>query len=201
ANGTAPLSYQWQFDGVPIGGATGTSYTRSSVQPADAGSYSVVVSNTFGSATSANAPLTVDVPPSITTQPQDQNVNQGAGAAFDVVGSGTTPLSYQWQLNGVGIAGATTSSYTLNNVQPADAGTYTVIVTNTAGSVTSSNAILTVNLPPSIGTQPQDQTVAQGMDATFTVAATGTAPLSYQWLFNGNGIPGASGASYTRTNA
>jgi len=200
-SGTAPLNYQWQFNGASISGATGTSYTLTSVQPAEAGSYSAVVSNAWGSATSAAALLAVSVPPSITAQPQDQNANQGAGATFSVVASGTALLSYQWRQNGVGISGATGSTYAPNNVQPADAGTYSVVVTNTAGSVTSSNAILTVNLPPSITTQPQSQTIAQGTTATFTVAATGTAPLSYQWLLNGTGIPGASDTSYTRTNA
>jgi GH25 family lysozyme M1 (1,4-beta-N-acetylmuramidase) len=201
AGGTAPLGYQWQFDGGAIGGATSTCYTRTNVQPADAGSYSVIVTNAFGTIPSAAAVLAVNVPPTITAQPQDQEVTQGANVTFSLSASGTAPLSCQWRRNGGNITGATTVIYTLNNVQSGDQGTYSAVVTNVAGSATSSNAVLTVDVPPSISTQPQDQTVAAGADATFTVAATGTAPLSYQWLFNGSGIPGATDTSFTRTNA
>jgi hypothetical protein len=90
------------------------------------------------------------MPPAITTQPQPQTVNQGGTAAFSVSATGTTPLNYQWKFNGTNIGGATASSYTRNNAQPADAGSYSVVVTNVAGSVTSSNAMLTVNVPPVI---------------------------------------------------
>ena len=76
-----------------------------------------------------------------------QNVNQGGNAAFSVTATGTSPLSYQWRFNGASIGGATASSYTRSNVQTGDAGSYSVIVTNVAGTVTSSNAVLTVNVP------------------------------------------------------
>jgi Immunoglobulin domain len=83
-------------------------------------------------------------PPSINTQPQSQTVDQGASAAFNVAADSTAPLSYQWQFNGVNISGATTNSLLLENVQPANAGNYVVMISNYGGSVTSSNAFLTV---------------------------------------------------------
>jgi len=203
ASGSTPLSYQWRLDGANIAGATASSYTRSNVQPADAGSYSVVVTNLAGTATSANAVLTVLVPPTITTQPLSQTVTQGLNATFTVAASGTTPFSYQWRFNGTPIGGATASSYTRSNVQPGDAGSYSVVVTNLAGTATSANAVLTVVVPPDppvIVTQPQGQTVLLGGTASFNVVATGSAPLSYQWRFNGADIGGATASSYTRAN-
>ncbi|HOX63891.1 MAG TPA: immunoglobulin domain-containing protein [Verrucomicrobiota bacterium] len=198
ATGTAPLTYQWRLNGTAIAGATQSSYTKSNVQPADGGNYSVVVSNSGGNATSANALLTVIVPPSITTQPASQAVNQGSTATFSVVATGTTPLAYQWRFNGNAIAGATQSSYSKGNAQPADGGNYSVVITNSGGSVTSANALLTIIVPPSILTQPANQTVNLGGTASFSVVASGTAPLTYQWRFNGTDIIGATLDNYTK---
>src|SRR5207245_10132641 len=74
---------------------------------------------------------------------------------------------------------------------------FTVVVSNSAGSVTSSVATLTVVVPPSITNQPASQTITAGQTATFSVTASGTAPLSYQWSKNGTAISGATSASYT----
>ena len=203
ATGTAPVYYQWRFNGTGIGGATSSSYTKVNAQPNDAGLYSVIVSNTAGVAISSNAALTVNVPPSITTQPQSQTVFVGANPTFSVVAAGTAPLSYQWQFNGTNIASATDSSYTRNNAQLSDAGNYSVVVANVAGTTTSSNAALTVlpvNIAPSITTQPQSQVVKQGTNVIFSVGASGTPAPSYQWRFNTTNIAGATSTSYSRTN-
>src|SRR5207237_3790278 len=112
----------------------------------------------------------------------------------------TAPLSYRWRFNTVTITGATNSSLTLFNVQAAKAGSYSVVVTNMAGTATSTGAVLTVNAPPLITTAPKSQSVKAGANVIFTAAATGTAPLSYQWKFNGVKIPGAIAASYTLNN-
>src|SRR6266481_833493 len=96
-------------------------------------------------------------PPAITSQPQSQTVVQGSNATFTVTAFGTAPLSFQWSFNGAPVDGATASSYTRTNVQPGDAGDYFVVVTNTAGSATSSNATLTVRSSPMIVTDPQSQ--------------------------------------------
>ena len=104
----------------------------------------VAIGAVTGNMYEQNFVLGGSVPPSITTQPQGQSISQGANATFTVTADGTTPLSYQWRLYATNIAGATASSYTRNNVQPADAGPYSVVVTNVAGTVTSSNALLSV---------------------------------------------------------
>src|SRR4029077_7743916 len=159
----------------------------------DSGStFDVVVSNTAGTVTSAAATLTVNpapVAPTITTQPANQTVTAGQTATFAAVATGTAPLSYQWQKNGGNIAGATATSYTTPATTTTDSGsTFRLIVSNTAGTVTSAAATLTVNpapVAPSITTQPGNQTVTAGQTATFTAVATGSAPLSYQWQKNG----------------
>ena len=147
ASGTAPLSYQWRFNGTNLSGATLTSYTRTNVQPVDAGNYSVLITNSLGSVTSSIATLTVNIsntPPAITTQPQSLTVLAGQTATFGVTATGSTPLNYQWRFNGTNLNGANSTNLTRLNAQPSDAGIYSVVVTNGAGSVTSSNAALTI---------------------------------------------------------
>ncbi len=142
--------------------------------------------------------------PSITTQPASQTVTAGSSATFTVAASGTAPLSYQWRFNGSNISGATNASYTLSNAQSANAGSYSVVVSNSAGSATSNNATLTISstaTAPAITTQPASQTINAGGSATFSVTASGTAPLSYQWRFNGANISGATSSSYSLSNA
>src|SRR5213078_3680465 len=140
------------------------------------------------------------VGPTITTQPVSQTVTAGQAATFTVVAAGTAPLSYQWQKNGANISGATSASYVTPATTSSDNGaTFDVVVSNSAGTVTSNAATLTVNaaaVGPTITTQPVSQTVTAGQTATFTVVAAGTAPLSYQWQKNGANISGATSASY-----
>lgn len=103
-------------------------------------------------ATLSSAP--VNAAPVITTQPQSQSVNVGANVVFSVVATGTPNPTYQWNKNGSAISGATGTTLSITNAQTTDAGTYTVTVTNSLGSVTSEGATLTVNTvsrPPSSG--------------------------------------------------
>jgi len=154
-----------------------------------------------GSDSSPSSSQVNPVPPAITTQPASETVSTGQTATFTVAATGTAPLSYQWQKNGTAIGGATAASYTTAATTAADNGDqFTVVVSNAAGSVTSKAAALTVSsalVAPTITTQPASQTVSTGQTATFTVTATGTAPLSYQWQKNGTVIGGATAARYT----
>ena len=145
---------------------------------------------------------TNDVPllAAIAVPPQGQAVLQGGSATFSVLASSAAPLSYQWRHNGTAIPGATASTYTIDNVQPASAGAYAVVVSSFVGGVISGDALLTVNVPPAISAQPQDLTVALGATAAFSVGALGDAPLSYQWSFNGTAIAGATGSGYAKAN-
>ena len=201
ATGSA-LTFQWKKNGTAIPGATSSSYTTPPTSGADNGAvFLVSVSNSAGSV-SSNARLTVSdtaMAPAITSQPADQSAITGQTATFSVTATGTS-ISYQWQKNGTNITGATSSSYTTPAASMADSGArYSVSVSNSLGSITSSNATLTVTaavVAPAITTQPAAQTVADGQAATFSVTATGTSP-GYQWKKNGTDIPGATSSTYT----
>jgi hypothetical protein len=148
ATGNAPLRYQWRKNGINIPGATRPSYTTPATTSADNGTkFSVVVTNAIGSVTSNDATLTVvaATPPAITTQPADRTVRAGQTARFNVVASGTPPLAYQWRKNGTDISGATAATYTTPPVTADDDGAhFSVVVSNSAGSVTSDDALLKV---------------------------------------------------------
>jgi len=192
-------TYQWQKDGNDITGATTSSYTISNATTADAGTYTCVISNSCGSVTTQPAGLTVSEQPAITTQPQGGTVCEGQAFTFSVDATGGA-LTYQWQKDGNDIQGATSSSYIIDIVSTADAGDYTVVVTNSCGSVTSNVATLTVNPLPEIITQPQGGDICSGEDWTFTVVANGS-NLSYQWQHNGNNISGATTNALTISGA
>ena len=199
ATGTLPFGYQWRFNNASIASATNSSYTRSNLQISDAGSYSVVVTNSAGSATSSDAALTVNSvnsAPTITTQPQSLVVTQNNNAIFIVAANGTPPPTFQWRFNGANISGATTTSYTVTNAQPADAGSYSVAVTNVAGTSNSANAILTVRIPVSITVSPASQLAPLGSNVNFTVAAEGDPAPAFQWRFRGTNISGANNSVF-----
>src|SRR6267378_4917135 len=204
AAGTLPLSYQWEKNNANIGGATLSTYTTPATVASDSGAtFNVIVTNSAGSVTSASATLTVNGSSAITitTHPVSQSVTIGQTATFSVTAtSGTLPLNYQWQKNNANIAGATLSTYTTPaTVAPDGGATFDVIVTNSAGSVTSASATLTVNTSSAITitTQPVSQSVTIGQTATFSVTATsGTLPLNYQWQKNGANIAGATLSTY-----
>ena len=114
-----------------------------SIKTTNAGAYAVTVSNAFPPPVTASATLTVSVPPAITQQPKSQSVLIGSTATFTVGYTGTPPLAFQWRRNDIGIPGATSPTLVINNVQSANAGTYTVRISNSLNSVTSDPAMLT----------------------------------------------------------
>jgi hypothetical protein len=150
AGGTSPFTYQWKKDGNNLAGATGANFALAGAQASDAGSYTVVVTNSAGSATSAAATLVVNaipVAPSITSQPLSVAVKAGSPVSFTVAATGSAPLTYQWKKNGVVLAGSTGATYSIASAQRADAGSYTVVVSNLALSTTSNAATLVVRSP------------------------------------------------------
>jgi len=144
ARSSLPLGYQWQFTGTNINLATNASLILSNAKTNQAGYYAVLVTNANGSILSSNAVLTVLSPPSIWIQPTNKTVITNGTAIFSVTAKGSLPLSYQWGFNGTNLSLATNDLLMLFNVQLKQAGSYSVTVTNQAGSVTSSNVLLSV---------------------------------------------------------
>lgn len=209
---------QFSFSGpsLPVVLTTGQSYTATvTFNPSAAQTYSGVVvltrangqtisiplSGTGSGTTTPSTPPSGAVAPTISSQPASAKIVAGQTAIFNVAATGTAPIKYQWKRNGAMIAGANSSTYTTPAVTTADNNaTFAAVVSNTAGSATSSAATLTVSaaaVAPTITTQPASQTISSGKTATFTVAATGTGPLMYQWAKGGVAISGANAASYT----
>ena len=143
-------SYQWKKNGVDIAGATGPSLTLTNVQLADTADYTVLVTNTSLSQLSAPATLVVNQTPLILTQPANVTTVDGINASFSVTVTGYPAPTFQWKKNGVDIPGATGSTLDLTGLLATDAGSYTVVVTNSLGSATSAAATLVVNSQPNV---------------------------------------------------
>ena len=206
--GTPPLRYQWKQNGTPIVGATSSSYVTPATTRSMSGTqFTVIISNSYGSATSNPAVLTVHAAvaaPIVSVEPKNVTVTASQPAIFSVAATGTGPFSYQWMRNGVAIRGANSATYDIASTSVSDSGAgFNAVVANSAGSATSNTAILTVTpvtpatVPAEISVQPVNQTVRVGASATFSLAATGTSPLTYQWNKNGVAISGATQATYT----
>src|SRR5262249_21799076 len=153
---------------------------------AQAGFYSVRVANDAGAVFSSDAQLTVRVPPIITQQPTTVAVRPGSNATFSVTALGDAPLVFRWFFNGTNaLANATNATLSLSNVQPAQEGTYGVVVSTSVGVASSATASLLVRQPPSILQQPTSLTATQGQSVQFSVIAGGDGPFTYQWFLNG----------------
>jgi hypothetical protein len=224
ATGTAPLTYAWYKEGRLVASGSNADLVLASVAPSDGGTYRLVVSNAAGSAVSESASLTVTAAsgggsgsgsgggstpgsgsspaataPAITTQPAATTAATGTKVTFSVVATGTAPLRYRWYKDGREIERAESATYELSSARVDHAGLYSVRVSNSAGSITSAPAALTVNGAATITTPPATQVVNSGTDATFTVVATGT-DLTYAWKFNGRTLRGATSATLKVTN-
>ena len=138
--------------------------------------------------------------PVITTQPSSQTVDANTAVTFSVVASGA-PFTYQWKFNGVAITGATNQSYTIGAASPSNAGNYTVVIKNSSGPVTSSPAALTVNTTPVLTASPVGEIVDYGEAVTFTTAATGGEPKTYNWYVNGALVAISTSPDYTVNQA
>jgi hypothetical protein len=204
-------SYQWNLNGAPITGATAATYTVTTAATANAGNYTVTVTNGIGSITSSVAIIAVGS--SITSNPSSLSLSPTQTGLFSVAAQGVGSLAYQWyQIPSGGSTGvALTNGNSSNYITPPVATTYDgsqyyATVTDSCGTLTSTDAALTVtagNVPPTILTQPVGETVAVGGTTSFTVVASGTPTLTYQWYripagqSTGAIIAGATSATYT----
>jgi VCBS repeat protein/ASPIC/UnbV protein/Ig-like domain-containing protein/thrombospondin type 3 repeat protein len=200
-----PLLIQWRRDGMPLPDETNSVLAISNAQSLHAGRYSVT-------ATQPDLGLTV-TPPSarlfgpivIIQQPQSRTIPRGSNVTFQVIAEGSTPIDYQWLLNGAEITDATNSSLVITNAQVAHEGTYTVLLSNSYGSVSSSSAALAVLVRPVITLHPVSQSVAAGGSVTLSATAEGNPlPLTFRWRRNGsqftNVLVGSTNCFLTVTN-
>jgi uncharacterized repeat protein (TIGR03803 family) len=208
ASGPPAIVYEWEKDGIAltdgpnISGSRTNTLTIKAAGLSDAGQYQAIITNGFGAVTSAIVSLTVlPFPPEIQSQPQPASANVVAGTnrVYSIAAVGAGPLSYQWYFNGVAVAGAVAPSLQLQNVTTNQTGSYTVVITNSFGSITSSPAVLNVFTPAAITGQSTNISTVNGVTETLNVVANGTA-LQYQWFFGSTAITGATNSSLTLAN-
>lgn len=194
------LSYQWQRNGNNIVDARESKYYKANVKVGDAGEYVCLVSNTGGTVKSDAVKITVNYKiPSIITQPKSQEIIEGNALSLSVEASGSN-LSYQWKKDNNVINGAVSETYNKLSISKEDAGVYTCVISNPAGTVTTGNAVVTIkNAAPVIQTQPQSQNLTIGSTLNLSVNAVGS-DLSYQWKKDDVPIQGATNSSYTKEN-
>jgi uncharacterized repeat protein (TIGR03803 family) len=160
ANSFYPMGYQWLkngtnlVNGANISGATNTTLTISNISDSDAAGYSALITTAYGSVTSSNASLAVNDSIFIATQPLSQTVGVGSTITFTATVFGAPPFVFQWSFNqtpvGSPTSGTNFSSFTLTNVGTKQSGNYAVQVVNAFGTLTSSNAVLTVIPQPTL---------------------------------------------------
>lgn len=202
ASGSGTLTYQWSKDGTPISGATGYSlYLNRAATAADAGTYTVVVTSAQGSATSEPCVVTIlpALPPSIYAQPASRTIRQGETLALEASVTGSSPLTIQWRKDGTNIAGATNTSYYKNNAASSDAAAYSFVATNSAGSVTSDDATITIApvAAPKILTHPSSASLLPGNSFYgMFVSYSASTNTTVQWYRDGVLVAGATSAQY-----
>lgn len=199
-------SFHWVKDGTPmvhagstpnpVNGPVGLAFDPTDAS--HAGVYSIVVTNVAGATTSSGGTLRVVAPPVISAQPQSIGVTAGLPAQFSVGVTPSADATYQWRKNGLQIAGATSAVLSFASTALADAGTYTVVVTQNGLSLTSNNARLAVGVPVSIS--PVAHTVTVGSPVTFSFTAVSPVGTTFQWRKNGTAIPGATQATFSIDN-
>ena len=198
ATGTQ-LNYQWRKNTVPITNANTATYTITGVKAADAGNYDVIVNGICQTPqTSQQATLKVNLPPTITKQPQTVYACPGSKTLIYVTATGTG-LQYQWKKNGVDIQNSNNDTLFFNNVAQSDSAVYEVNVTGTCSPMAVATACsLVVSSTPVITIEPKDLAVNEGANAELSVSASGT-NFKYQWRKEGTKLTGKTASKLTFT--
>ncbi|MDP6794196.1 MAG: immunoglobulin domain-containing protein [Verrucomicrobiota bacterium] len=224
AVGAGTLSYQWSKDGATIDGATNPGYAVENVDQAAVGEYKLTVKR--DQTLLGTAEITVDLlePPVIVTQPVGGRADMGGTFTFEVIATGTEPMSYEWYFDGEAVEGGTGSTLNLTDLEEANAGDYYVTVSNAVGTKTSDTVTLGVNISPSIAAlaklvdgaaiglsvaavitgdeeEPtttrweEEAAILVGDNVGLTVTATGTEPITYQWHYGEEVVEDVTGGT------
>jgi len=193
--GSGPYLIRWFKDDELIAGVEGPDLVLNAVTVGDNGPYRAEVSNGAETVLSDPGVLLVTLVPVITAQPQGQSVVAGQTATFTVTAVGPGVVGYDWRRNGVSLGAPNSSTLTLSGVGLNQAGTYSVRVFNGNGAVFSDDAVLVVNQAPIIVSGPQRRAANTGEPVSFSVTATGTPTLLYQWQLDGADLPDEQGAT------
>ena len=195
ATGTAPLHFQWRFNGFNLVGATNTSLPLTNFQAAQAGTYSVFVYNSGGFVMGTNFTVSGRTGLRITLQPVNRSSLAGQTNTFQVAAVGTGTIRYQWRKDGINVTGVVSNNatLTLTNSQVANQGGYTCLVSDDIESILSNPATLSIVTKPTYTLHPIAQTVVEGGTVSFSVAASGSVPMTFTWRTNGAPFMPASG--------
>lgn len=185
-----PLSYQWRKNGADLPGETGTTLSIAAAGAADEASYDVVVDDGCGQQVSLPATLALATAPLVLMDPASATRCTEETAVFTVSASSNAPLTYQWRKDGIDLPGENGSTLTLNALVLGDAGDYDVVIDNGCDTTTSAAATLMVEEKQTILDQPDGVVACLGDSALFSVSATASFPLTYQWRKNGVDLPG-----------
>jgi hypothetical protein len=196
AEGDEPMSYQWRRFGTNLPSATNRFLTLKSVRFGDSALFRVVVSNAFEVVVSDPVRLDVDPRAVVIGSPVDQTVYAGTNIVLNSFADGDLPIFYEWQVNGVTIAGATNATLVLSDVRVSDTGSYRARVHNQFGVSTSAEALVKVLPTIYVNRQPESQTVLEGKPLQLEIEAGGLSQIRFQWLLNGNPIASATNATY-----
>jgi alpha-tubulin suppressor-like RCC1 family protein len=175
-----PMRYQWQFNGINLQGETDSTLTLTNVQTADAGEYRLTV-HAGGFVVSAAAQLAVNKPLLVISTSGDQSVLHGTNVTMFVSAVANSPITYLWRLDGAELVGRTHARLELADVQSADSGVYSVVLTAGVTSLELPVGRLTVRYPPVADPTPRNVTVNSGDAVTLYASASGPGPFTYQW--------------------
>lgn len=190
AVGTPPILYHWYFNGLPTSYNTNIMTVENTI-PSYEGYIYCYISNVCASIRTDSVWLHIKLPPSIVTQPEGRIRCLGDSVTFSVKASGEEPLFYQWRWQGSDIMNATIGNYLIAGVNEGDEGIYTCMVTNMCGNILTDTAILIVNTPPQVVTQPSNNTICEFSGLSLSLEALGTVPLTYEWVHNGFPLSGS----------
>jgi hypothetical protein len=197
------ITYQWRRNTINLSGQTTNTFSLAQAAALNTATYDCVITGDCGTITTNAVTLTVNAEAKITANPANSSVCVGQPFSFSVTATGAAPLSYQWRKNSVNIPGANSSTYSgTASATPSalgSAGSFDCVVTGLCGTVTSAAATLSVNSGVQITSQPDAQTACVGGPFSFSVAATDTGAISYQWRLDSVNIPGANSSTFSGT--